>query len=156
MAAEVLHESRGTLSLTSGLRVHAGRYLHDGAVPAHTHGFAELVVVLAGTGVHASHAGRRSLRVGDAVLLRPGLWHSYEDCDGLEHVPAHHGERGDADDRRRVRLHADACGITANEFAALTADRNHRKRATTLDELAEAAAFLAADRAAAITGRSPT
>jgi AraC family L-rhamnose operon transcriptional activator RhaR len=84
MAAAVLNESRGTLSLTSGLRVHAGRYLHDGAVPAHTHGFAELVVVLAGSGVHLSRAGRRELRVGDAVLLRPGLWHSYEDCDGLE------------------------------------------------------------------------
>jgi len=84
MAAEVLNESRGTLSLTSGLRVHAGRYRHDAAVPAHTHGFAELVVVLAGSGVHASRSGRRTLRVGDALLLRPGLCHSYEDCEGLE------------------------------------------------------------------------
>lgn len=49
-------------------------------------------------------------------------------------------------------LHADAYGVTANEFAAMMADRTHRKRATTLDELAEAAAFLASDRAAAITG----
>lgn len=49
-------------------------------------------------------------------------------------------------------LHAAAYGITASEFAAMMADRTHRKRATTLDELAEAAAFLASDRAAAATG----
>jgi NAD(P)-dependent dehydrogenase (short-subunit alcohol dehydrogenase family) len=49
-------------------------------------------------------------------------------------------------------LHAAALGITAAEFAATMADRTHRKRATALDELAETAAFLASDRASAITG----
>jgi NAD(P)-dependent dehydrogenase (short-subunit alcohol dehydrogenase family) len=49
-------------------------------------------------------------------------------------------------------LHAAAYGISADEFAAMMSDRTHRKRATTLEELAEAAAFLASDRAAAITG----
>lgn len=49
-------------------------------------------------------------------------------------------------------LHAAALGITAGEFAAMMADRTHRKRATGLDELAEAAAFLASDHASAFTG----
>ncbi|RRR96793.1 SDR family NAD(P)-dependent oxidoreductase [Glycomyces terrestris] len=49
-------------------------------------------------------------------------------------------------------LHAKAYGITADEFGAMMADRTHRKRATSMDELADAAAFLASDRAAALTG----
>lgn len=40
----------------------------------------------------------------------------------------------------------------APEFAATMAAMTHRKRATTLVELAEAAAFVASDRAAAMTG----
>lgn len=49
-------------------------------------------------------------------------------------------------------LHAKAYGITAQEFAATMAGNSHRKRATTLVELAQAAAFVASDRAAAMTG----
>jgi NAD(P)-dependent dehydrogenase (short-subunit alcohol dehydrogenase family) len=49
-------------------------------------------------------------------------------------------------------LHAKAYDIAAQEFAAMMAAMTHRKRATTLVELAEAAAFVASDRAAAMTG----
>jgi NAD(P)-dependent dehydrogenase (short-subunit alcohol dehydrogenase family) len=49
-------------------------------------------------------------------------------------------------------LHAQAYDITWDEFAATMAANTHRKRATTLAELAEAAAFVASDRAAAMTG----
>ena len=49
-------------------------------------------------------------------------------------------------------LHAQAYDITREEFAATIAAQTHRKRATTLAELAEAAAFVASDRAAAMTG----
>ena len=49
-------------------------------------------------------------------------------------------------------LHAQAYDITREEFAATMAAQTHRKRATTLAELAEAAAFVASDRAAAVTG----
>lgn len=49
-------------------------------------------------------------------------------------------------------LHADALGITKEEFATAVAETTHRKRATTLDELAEVAAFVASDRAAGMTG----
>ncbi|RRR96775.1 helix-turn-helix transcriptional regulator [Glycomyces terrestris] len=84
MGSFVVREWRGSMSLTPGLRVHSGRYRHEGAMFAHSHGFIELVVVAAGSGVHCSAAGRRTVSVGDVVLLRPGLWHSYEECDGLE------------------------------------------------------------------------
>jgi NAD(P)-dependent dehydrogenase (short-subunit alcohol dehydrogenase family) len=49
-------------------------------------------------------------------------------------------------------LHADALGVTKEQFAAAVAETTHRKRATTLAEFAETAAFVASDRAAAMTG----
>jgi NAD(P)-dependent dehydrogenase (short-subunit alcohol dehydrogenase family) len=49
-------------------------------------------------------------------------------------------------------LHAKGYGITQEEFRAAMAANTHRKRATTLEELAEVAAFVASDRAAAMTG----
>ncbi|MCO6006391.1 SDR family oxidoreductase [Actinoallomurus purpureus] len=49
-------------------------------------------------------------------------------------------------------LHADTHGITREQFTALTSGMTHRKRATTLAELADVAAFVASDRAAAMTG----
>jgi NAD(P)-dependent dehydrogenase (short-subunit alcohol dehydrogenase family) len=44
--------------------------------------------------------------------------------------------------------HAKAYGITGQEFAAMLAGNSHRKRATTLTELADVAVFVASDRAA--------
>ena len=49
-------------------------------------------------------------------------------------------------------LHAKGHGITQEEFRAAMAGMTHRKRATTLLELGEVAAFVASDRAAAMTG----
>lgn len=49
-------------------------------------------------------------------------------------------------------LHADAYGITREQFAAAMAANTHRKRATTLTELADVAAFVASDQARAMTG----
>jgi NAD(P)-dependent dehydrogenase (short-subunit alcohol dehydrogenase family) len=49
-------------------------------------------------------------------------------------------------------LHAKGHGITQEEFTAAMAAMTHRKRATTLVELGEVAAFVASDRAAAMTG----
>lgn len=49
-------------------------------------------------------------------------------------------------------LHADALGITKEQFTAATGAMSHRKRSTTLAELADAAVFLASDRASAMTG----
>jgi NAD(P)-dependent dehydrogenase (short-subunit alcohol dehydrogenase family) len=49
-------------------------------------------------------------------------------------------------------LHAQAYQTTREEFAATMAAQTHRKRATKLVELGEAAALVASDRAAAMTG----
>lgn len=62
---------------------YAGRHLHEESLPVHTHSFIEVAFVLGGSGVHHSVDGRRRLGPGDAVLLRPGVWHGYEDCDDL-------------------------------------------------------------------------
>ena len=37
-----------------------------------------------GAGSHVSLAGRKQLRIGDVILLRPGVWHGYEDCRHLD------------------------------------------------------------------------
>lgn len=49
-------------------------------------------------------------------------------------------------------LHADAYGISRAAFEARMADRTLRKQLPTTAEIADAAAFVASDRAAAITG----
>ncbi|GGP25303.1 SDR family NAD(P)-dependent oxidoreductase [Silvimonas amylolytica] len=49
-------------------------------------------------------------------------------------------------------LHAKAYGMTREQFQALMESRTHRQRSTTLQELAQVAAFVASDQAAAMTG----
>jgi NAD(P)-dependent dehydrogenase (short-subunit alcohol dehydrogenase family) len=49
-------------------------------------------------------------------------------------------------------LHAKAYGITSEQFHNLMAERTHPRRLPTLEELAEVAAFMASDRATAMTG----
>ncbi|HEX4448566.1 MAG TPA: SDR family oxidoreductase [Polyangiaceae bacterium] len=49
-------------------------------------------------------------------------------------------------------LHARALGLAREQFQALLEGMSHRKRQTTLAEVADAAVFLASDRASAMTG----
>ncbi|GAA3290687.1 SDR family oxidoreductase [Dactylosporangium vinaceum] len=49
-------------------------------------------------------------------------------------------------------LHAEAIGITRDQFSNLMTRLSHRRRPTTLHELADVAAFLASDNASAMTG----
>jgi NAD(P)-dependent dehydrogenase (short-subunit alcohol dehydrogenase family) len=49
-------------------------------------------------------------------------------------------------------LHAKADGITQQQFQSLVEGMTHRRRSTTLLELANVAAFVASDRATAMTG----
>jgi AraC family L-rhamnose operon transcriptional activator RhaR len=74
---EMVHFRRGTLA-------YAGRHRHERSHSLHTHSFVEIAVTIGGTGVHHSLAGRRALKVGDVVLLRPGVWHEYQECRRLE------------------------------------------------------------------------
>jgi AraC family transcriptional regulator, L-rhamnose operon transcriptional activator RhaR len=50
----------------------------------HTHSFVEIAFAVDGAATHHSLAGRHDMRPGDVVLLRPGVWHGYEDCQRFE------------------------------------------------------------------------
>jgi NAD(P)-dependent dehydrogenase (short-subunit alcohol dehydrogenase family) len=49
-------------------------------------------------------------------------------------------------------LHADAMGITREQFQGFVEGMTHRRRSTTVSEVAEMAAFLASDRGSGMTG----
>src|SRR6185369_429219 len=72
------------LHIIDGTPAFAGHYVHEDVHPVHTHSFVEVAVVLGGVGVQRSLSGRLPLRVGDVLVLRPGVWHGYEDCRGLD------------------------------------------------------------------------
>ena len=69
---------------TAGAVVYAGHYVHEDVAQAHTHSFVELALVISGHGVHHSLAGRQKVGAGDMILLRPGVWHGYEECRSLD------------------------------------------------------------------------
>ncbi|MET9268363.1 AraC family transcriptional regulator [Kribbella sp. NPDC003557] len=52
-------------------------------VAPHSHAFFEIAVVVAGRGRHVSAAGEVELAPDSVVVLRPGEWHGYRDCEGL-------------------------------------------------------------------------
>ena len=49
-------------------------------------------------------------------------------------------------------LHAKAIGISREQFQSMIEGMSHRRRSTTLAELADVAVLMASDRAAAMTG----
>ena len=75
---------RDQLYFTEGAFAYAGHHLHARVQPLHTHSFVEIAFVIGGSGVHQSLAGPQPLRLGDVILLRPGVWHGYDDCANLE------------------------------------------------------------------------
>ncbi|MEH1163915.1 AraC family transcriptional regulator [Micromonospora sp. CPCC 205539] len=79
-----VENTRELFHFADGVVAFAGHYLHEGVHLAHTHSFVEVAVMCGGAGVHHSLAGRQQLSVGDVVLLRPGVWHGYEDCRRLD------------------------------------------------------------------------
>ncbi|MDD3927268.1 MAG: helix-turn-helix domain-containing protein, partial [bacterium] len=50
----------------------------------HTHDFCELVVVLAGHGLHVTSDNRYPIAAGDVFVILSGSEHTYEDCKQLE------------------------------------------------------------------------
>jgi len=84
MADPPVDRSGALLYFTDGSLAYAGHYLHQHTHPVHTHSFVEIALMVGGEGTHVSLAGRRPLRFGDAILLRPGVWHGYEDCRDLD------------------------------------------------------------------------
>ena len=78
-----LDTSRDLFHFTEGAVAYAGRHFHDEPHPLHSHSFVEIAFVIAGTGAHLSLAGPQRVKAGDVILLRPGVWHGYDDCDRL-------------------------------------------------------------------------
>jgi AraC-like DNA-binding protein len=76
--------SQELFHFTDGALAYAGYHFHDQANPLHTHSFVEIAFAVGGQGVHHSLAGRQLLHRGDVILLRPGVWHGYDDCQRLE------------------------------------------------------------------------
>ncbi|GAA2110658.1 AraC family transcriptional regulator [Actinomadura alba] len=75
---------KGMVYITDGSLAYAGHHFHEDSHPVHTHSFVEIAVVTGGQAVHKSLTGQRKLEVGDVILLRPGVWHGYEECRGLD------------------------------------------------------------------------
>ncbi|MFC7529957.1 helix-turn-helix domain-containing protein [Actinoplanes sp. GCM10030250] len=75
---------RGLLYFADGSLAYAGHYLHQDTHPDHTHSFVEIAVVVGGEGRHRSVLGPERISVGDVLLLRPGVWHGYEQCRSLD------------------------------------------------------------------------
>jgi AraC family L-rhamnose operon transcriptional activator RhaR len=84
MAEPPVDRSGELLYFTDGSLAYAGHYLHEDNHPVHTHAFMEIAVMTGGRGDHVSLAGRRRLEVGDVILLRPGVWHGFENCRRLD------------------------------------------------------------------------
>ncbi|WP_433005550.1 AraC family transcriptional regulator [Kribbella sp. CA-294648] len=62
----------------------AGERVELGAdVIPHSHAFFEIAVVLEGRAIHLSAAGETPLQRDSVVVLRPGEWHGYVECEGL-------------------------------------------------------------------------
>ncbi len=65
------------------VEVNASRFCLSTPTPAHGHDFLEMAVVSEGRGVHESQDGRTGIARGAVVLVRPGQWHGYDECDSL-------------------------------------------------------------------------
>jgi AraC family L-rhamnose operon transcriptional activator RhaR len=83
MSTSPVQDPSGLVYLSEGSPVYAGRHVHQQGYLVHSHGFIEIAFVVSGSGVHRGVEGRQRLCSGDVVLLRPGVWHGYEDCDDL-------------------------------------------------------------------------
>ena len=49
----------------------------------HGHDFVEIALAGQGSGRHLSASGERELGWGDVIVVRPGAWHGFVDCNGL-------------------------------------------------------------------------
>jgi AraC family L-rhamnose operon transcriptional activator RhaR len=79
-----LGTSQGLFHFTEGILAYAGPYLHEHDSPVHTHSFVEIAFAVRGAATHHCLAGRHEVRPGDVILLRPGVWHGYENCQPIE------------------------------------------------------------------------
>ena len=86
---------------------------------------------------------------GGAVASAVGRVRAARDPRDLPALDRHSRDR---DHRVVFGLHAKAIGISREQFQAMIEQTSHRRRSTTLAELADVAALMASDRAGAMTG----
>jgi len=79
-----VESNQGLFHFTEPMPAYAGSYLHKWDSPVHTHSFVEIAFAVSGTATHHSQAGQREMRPGDVLLLRPGVWHGYQECQRFE------------------------------------------------------------------------
>jgi AraC family transcriptional regulator, L-rhamnose operon transcriptional activator RhaR len=63
---------------------YAAPYVHEHDSPLHTHSFVEIAFTVRGAATHHCLAGLHEVRAGDVILLRPGVWHGFENCQPIE------------------------------------------------------------------------
>lgn len=56
----------------------------DDRYEEHDHDFLEMTLITGGRGVQRSAQGDQALSAGSLLVLRPGAWHAYHHCRGLE------------------------------------------------------------------------
>ncbi len=59
------------------------RDANHGCMPPHDHLFHEIILIEKGTGVHVTAAGKQVLRPGDLFIIRPQVWHGFEQPNRL-------------------------------------------------------------------------
>ncbi len=59
-------------------------YEVDSRIAPHSHDFMEIVLVMDGNGLHRSREGVIEIERGALLVIRPGAWHTYEDCQQLQ------------------------------------------------------------------------
>ena len=79
-----LDTAQGLFHFTDGALAYANPYVHDHDSPVHTHSFIEMAFTVSGTGTHRCLDGTQEVGAGDVILLRPGVWHGYENCRDLK------------------------------------------------------------------------
>ncbi len=76
----------GKLSPTDVPLTYGRARLVDGGFPEHTHDYWELVIVLAGSGLHTAEGHSYPLRAGDVFVIKKGQCHRFNECRDLEMV----------------------------------------------------------------------
>lgn len=59
-------------------------WLHcENDCPLHDHIFLEIAMVQSGRGQHYCRQGKEPIRTGDIIIVRPGTWHQYLECNHM-------------------------------------------------------------------------
>ena len=75
--------SRGDVFRPGEAPVAALSARHMGHFAPHDHDFVEIVLVQSGKAQHVTAAGTEVIQGGDVLVLRPGVWHGYDQVEGL-------------------------------------------------------------------------